>query len=222
MSDLLRKVRSSPMACRVAPFLIFAALTSCQGLFGEASKYWLYFAKSVLGIFLLYAVWPAAKELRCTISLEAVLAGVGVIVMWIALDPIYRKFLNPDKLWNPNEEFGAGSPMAWFFIIARIAGATLIVPPIEELFYRSFVYRYVISARFEDVPLRRFHMGSFLITSIIFGLSHREWLAGILCGMAYQWLVIRRGHLGDAVSAHAISNLLLGLWVVNQRAWQFW
>jgi CAAX prenyl protease-like protein len=63
---------------------------------------------------------------------------------------------------------------------------------------------------------------SFLVTSLIFGLSHREWLAGILCGFSYQWLVIRKGHLGDAVTAHAISNLLLGLWVVYQGAWKFW
>ena len=58
--------------------------------------------------------------------------------------------------------------------------------------------------------------------SIIFGVVHREWLAGILCGAAYQWLVLRRGHLGDAMTAHAISNLLLGIWVAYKGAWHFW
>ena len=210
------------MASRVAPFLIFALFTSCQGLFGESSKYWLYAAKSFLGIFLIWAVWPSVKELRWTVSIEAILVGVGIIVIWIALDPFYPKFLNPGKEWNPNAQFGPGSGLAWFFIVSRILGATLIVPPLEEMFYRSFVYRYVISPRFEEVPLRKFHLMSFLVNSLIFGLSHREWLAGILCGFSYQWLVIRKGHLGEAVTAHAISNLLLGLWVVYQGAWKFW
>jgi uncharacterized protein len=75
---------------------------------------------------------------------------------------------------------------------------------------------------FEQVALKTFHLGAFVITSVLFGLIHREWLAGILCGMAYQWLVLRKGHLGDAMTAHAISNFLLGAWVVYKGAWEFW
>jgi CAAX prenyl protease-like protein len=222
MTELLRKLRNSPLASRAAPFLIFAALTSCQGLFGEASKYWIYFGKSVLGIFLLWAVWPSVKELRWTVSLEAILVGVGIIVIWVGIDRFYPKLVNLGKPWNPNIEFGQGSGLAWFFIVSRILGSTLIVPPLEEIFYRSFVYRYVVSQNFLEVPLRTVHPVSLIVTSTVFGLSHREWLAGILCGLSYQWLVIRKGHLGDAVTAHAISNLLLGGWVVYRGAWQFW
>jgi hypothetical protein len=61
-----------------------------------------------------------------------------------------------------------------------------------------------------------------VVTSLIFGLVHYEWLAGILCGLVYQWLVIRKGRLGDAMTAHALTNLLLGLWVVWRGAWGFW
>ena len=96
------------------------------------------------------------------------------------------------------------------------------MPPIEEMFYRSFLYRYIIKPEFEKVSLQTRHWGAFIITSVLFGFVHREWLAGILCGAAYQWLVLRRGHLGDAMTAHAISNLLLGLWVAYQGAWKFW
>jgi CAAX prenyl protease-like protein len=225
MKHLLSKLRSFPLATRALPFLLFAGLTSCQGQFGPESAYWIYFAKSLFGAAMLAVIWRSIDELRWTISLEAVLVGAGVIVIWIGIDPFYPKLPMLNKVsvhWNPPAQFGEGSVLAFFFIVARIAGASLVVPPLEELFYRSFVYRYIVNQNATAVPLRQFHGGAFFITAIIFGFAHREWLAGIICGCAYQWLVLRRGHLGDAITAHAISNLLLGLWVVYKGAWEFW
>ena len=40
--------------------------------------------------------------------------------------------------------------------------------------------------------------------------------------MIYQGVVLRTNRLGDAITAHAITNLLLGLWVVTQKQWHFW
>ena len=128
----------------------------------------------------------------------------------------------PRNPWNPNIEFGINSPVALLFIIARIVGSTLVVPPLEEMFYRSFVYRFLARKDFLAVPLSQFIFRPFVITSVVFGLAHHEWLAGILCGFAYQGLIIWKGRLGDAVTAHAITNFLLGLWVVWQGAWHFW
>jgi len=62
----------------------------------------------------------------------------------------------------------------------------------------------------------------FLVTSVFFGLVHSEWLAGIICGGIYQALVIRHNRLGDAMTAHAVTNLLLGIYVVWKGQWQFW
>src|SRR5262249_45354781 len=103
-----------------------------------------------------------------------------------------------------------------------IAGSTLIVPPLEEVFYRSFLYRYLIRPDIQAVSLHAFRMHSFIITSVLFGVSHQEWMAGILCGAAYQGLVCWCGRLGDAMTAHAITNFLLGVWVVWRGEWHFW
>jgi CAAX prenyl protease-like protein len=62
----------------------------------------------------------------------------------------------------------------------------------------------------------------FLATSLIFGFEHQEWLPGIVCGFAYQGLVCWKKRLGDAITAHAVTNLLLGLWVVWRGEWKFW
>lgn len=227
--------RGNPMLPRVLPFVIFLGLTFCQGKLGEASRYWIYLAKTLIGIGLVWSAWEFVPECRWKIGWEAVVVGVVVCVVWVGLDPfvpslndLMVKFgwskpkATPDLPWNPHAQFGAGSALAWLFIVARILGSSLVVPPLEETFYRGFLYRMVANPDFEKHPLSKLHPVGFVVTALIFGLSHNEWLAGILCGMAYQWLVIRKGRLGDAMAAHAITNFLLGLWVVGRGAWNFW
>jgi CAAX prenyl protease-like protein len=220
MELIIRKLRASPVSARVMPFIVFAALTSCQAFFGEGGKYWFYIGKTFVGVFLIWAVWPVVQEMRWHISWEGILAGVFVFVLWVGIDPFYPKFVKAETLWNPFEQFGKST--AWLIIAIRILGSTIVVPPLEEMFYRSFVYRYIIKPDFMSVTLSNFHPLSFIITSVVFGVVHREWLAGIICGLVYQWLVVRKGRLGDAMTAHAITNLLLGVWVVYKGAWQFW
>jgi CAAX prenyl protease-like protein len=99
----------------------------------------------------------------------------------------------------------------------------VIVPPLEEVFYRSFLYRYFVRLNFQAMPLGQFHTLSFVVTSAIFGLMHPDrWLAGVLCGLAYQGLVVRNNRLGDALTAHGITNFLLGIWVIWKGDWSFW
>ena len=242
---LRKPFSASPLLVRVAPFVIFLALTFCQGQFGTGSAYWFYLAKTLAGAWLIWEMRPFVSEMRWAMSWEAVVVGVGIFAIWVGLDPFYPHskeilqngiypFLkkiglgilcsdsNPEKLWNPNTQFGAGSALAWLFIVTRILGSTFIVPPLEEVFYRSFLYRYIAKPDFQSVPLNQLLPLPFLATAAVFGFSHNEWLAGILCGAAYQWLVIRKNRLGDAMTAHAITNFLLGLWVVWRGAWHFW
>ncbi len=219
---VVKKVRGSAVLIRAIPFLIFITLTSCQGLFGEASRYWIYAGKSLLGAGMIWGMWPFVAEMRWVLSWEAVVTGVAVLVMWIGIDDFYPKFGRPAAGWNPPAQFGQGSTLTWIIIVARILGASLVVPPLEEVFYRSFLYRYLIKSDLQSVPPGFFNWKAFLATSVVFGFSHYEWLAGILCGFAYQGLVCWKKRLGDAITAHAITNFLLGLWVVWKGAWHFW
>ncbi len=214
--------RQTPIHARVAPFVIFVALTACQGQLVESSRYWIYALKTILGAWMIWAVRPAVEEMKWKFSVEALLVGVGVFVAWVGLDSLYPKLSEAGKPWNPNVEFGEGSPMAMAVIATRILGSSLIVPPIEEIFYRSFIYRYMVDQDFMKVGLSAKSWKALAITAGVFGFAHHEWLAGILCGLAYQWLVLRKGRLGDAITAHAITNFLLGIWVVWKGAWNFW
>ncbi len=223
MHFLRKKFAESPVYARVAPFVIFLVLTFCQGLFGEAGRYWFYLIKTVVGAWLIWQMWPHVREMRWALSWEAVVVGVAVCVMWVGIDPYYPKFGKPGPEWNPHQVFGTNSAGAWMFILVRLLGSTLVVPPLEEVFYRSFLYRWFVKIDFQSMPFNQFHALSFVVTAIIFGPGqHYQWLAGILCGLAYQWLVWRRNRLGDAMTAHAITNFLLGVWVIWRGAWQFW
>jgi CAAX prenyl protease-like protein len=223
MGKIKAKLASSPMLVRVGPFFVFLVLTSLPSVMGEASRYWLYLAKTMVGAGMLWMVWPYVSEMRWKISTEAVIVGVLVFGLWVGLDNLYPKFGKSEPGWNPHKQFGAGTALAWFFIFVRIICGTLIVPPLEEVFYRSFAYRFIVRPDFQTVPVGEFRWSAFLITSIAFGLVHpQQWLAGILCGFAYQSLVCWKKRLGDAMTAHAITNLLLGLWVIWKGAWNFW
>ena len=232
----LRKFLSvSPMMARVAPFIIFVLLTAAQGKCGPASAYWFYLAKTLVGLWLLLEIRPLVTEMRWAFSWEAVAVGVAVFAVWVGINgewttqhSLWVKLglshapAKAASVWNPNDQFGAGSALAWLFIVTRILGSTFIVPPLEEIFYRSFLYRCIANQNFLSVPLNKFLPLPFLVTALVFGFSHNEWLAGILCGAAYQWLVLRKNRLGDAMTAHAITNFLLGIWVVWKGAWNFW
>jgi membrane protease YdiL (CAAX protease family) len=246
MTSLIQKVQSSLLLVRAVPFVIFITFTMFQGKLFPNSQYWIYLIKSLAGAWLLWIVWPHVSEMRWKISWEAVIAGIGVFVMWVGLDPYYprvdevmRRFVCPvltqiglaswcpsesteRALWNPFAAFPTNTALAWLIVAGRIIGSSLVVPPLEEVFYRSFLYRYIVKPDFQNVPLNQFRFWPFLATAAVFGFAHFEWLAGILCAFAYHGLIFRHNRLGDAMTAHAITNFLLGVWVVWKGQWQFW
>ena len=231
----LEKFRRHPAGVRIAPFVVFVLLTAAQGRFGAASAYWFYLAKTLAGLWLVLAIRPLVAEMRWAFSWEAVLVGGGVFAMWVGIsggwvtqDSLWLKLglsqpaSAANSIWDPHIQFGGHAVVAGCLLAVHVLGMTFVVPPIEEIFYRSFLYRYVARHDFLSVPLNYFSLRSFLVTAVVFGISHNEWLAGILCGAAYQWLVLRKNRLGDAMTAHAITNFLLGLWVVTRGEWHFW
>ncbi len=222
MQFLRKKFQESPELPRVAPFAIYAVLSFMQAG-GDQARFWLYIVKTVLAAWMIWEVRPFVLEMRWKISWEAIVVGVAIFAIWIGLDGYYPRLSTLDAGANPFKQFGDGSALAWTYIVVHIVGMTFIAAPAEEIFYRSFLYRYFVKTDFLAMPLNQYHGLSFFVTSIIFGIMHPDrWLAGIICGLAYQGLVIHKNRLGDAMTAHAITNFLLGVWIVWKHEWSFW
>ena len=223
MNSLYKKLQESAILARVLPFLIFVTLTSTQGILGPESHFWIYLLKTLLGVWMVWIIWPLVGEMRWAFSTEAIGGGILVFIVWIILDNFqYPKLTPSDDAWNLNKHFKQDSVLFWLFVTTRIIGSTLIVPLLEEVFYRSFLYRYILTKNWLFTPYNLFDIRPFIITSIIFGLTHSHWLAGVICGMIYQAIVLKTNRLGDAITAHAITNCLLGFWVITQQNWHLW
>ncbi|MBV8781673.1 MAG: exosortase E/protease, VPEID-CTERM system [Phycisphaerae bacterium] len=145
--------------------------------------------------------------------------GAGVFFIWIVL-----KGMNPSDSKNT---IAAGlaamsSQLALIWITFRVIGSVIIVPIVEELAFRGYLVRRLISSDFEAVPRRQFTWISFVTSSLLFGLLHGSWVAGTLAGMSYALAIYRRGRIPDAVLAHSTSNALLAAYVLKTGNYALW
>jgi CAAX prenyl protease-like protein len=220
-----------PETPRILPFAVFMLFTIIPASVFPGAEYWLYAAKTVAVAGLLWSIRRWLPEMKWAVSWEAVGIGILIAVVWLGLPtikPPWELFSSGTEaaktadVWNPLAYFAGNPALGWAFLLIRTVGRSLVVPAVEEIFYRGFVYRYVISPHFTEVALNRWHTGAFTLTSLMFGFAHGDhWLQGILCGTAYQWLVLRKARLGDAMLAHAITNLIISVYAVATNQWQF-
>ncbi len=160
-----------------------------------------------------------------------VLGGVLVCVLWILPEQwaVYRDFslLGFLGLGGSGAPSGEPSPYepavcGWTLTWVKLIGSAFIIAPVEELFFRSFLYRWLQKSDWTKVDLRQFDWSAFLWMVGLFALEHHtRLLAGAMAGACYGYLAIRRG-LGAAILAHVVTNLLLGLYVIYTGKWGFW
>ena len=110
----------------------------------------------------------------------------------------------------------------YLLIFFRLLGAVIVVPIFEELFWRSFALRWLIDENFNSVPIGTFTWFSATAVILAFGFEHHRWLAGILAGVLYHALLYYKKDLSACVIAHAVTNLLLGIYVLSTQQWSFW
>ena len=219
----------SPAAlARSIPFVVFMALLALRGYlpasFGLDAR-WIYAAQTLVVAGLLAWYWRGYGELARQNLPDAretgwaVAIGIVVFALWVKLDAPWMQLGQATASFVPLD--GAGQPI-WPLIALRIAGAALVVPVMEELFWRSFLMRWVQHPGFERVDPQTVGAKAVLVSTFVFTLAHTLWLAAIVAGLAYALLYRRTGKLWSAVIAHAVTNGLLGIWVIRTGRWEFW
>ncbi|HET6335628.1 MAG TPA: CAAX prenyl protease-related protein, partial [Polyangiales bacterium] len=109
------------------------------------------------------------------------------------------------------------------WIAVRVVGSCLVVPIAEELAFRAYLLRRLISPNFLEVSKTQLTVVSFLASSLAFGLLHgRDWIAATVAGVAYALAQRVRGRTSDAVVAHAVTNALIAIAVLVFGAYWLW
>jgi CAAX prenyl protease-like protein len=215
---------------RVIPFAAFMAFLALRGAMPQHGGWgidprWIYGLTVVVVGGLLAWWWREYGELAGQVApdareaLLAVVVGVAVCALWIRLDSPWMRLGEPTASFLPLDAQGQ---LDWPLLIVRWLGAALIVPVMEELFWRSFLMRWLDNPTFEACVPQRIGMRAIVLSTFVFMLAHTLWLAAIVAGLAYAWLYVRTGKLWVAVIAHAVTNAVLGAWVVVTRNWAFW
>ncbi len=219
---------SSAALARIIPFAAFMGLLALRGHLPESQSIdprWIYGLSVLIVGGLLAWFWrdygelvrqnlPSRREVQWSICV-----GLLVFGLWIHLDASWMQLGEPSASFLPLDAEGR---LIWPLIALRWIGAALIVPVMEELFWRSYLMRWIESPQFETVNPQRVGPKAIVLSTFVFMLAHTLWLAAIVAGLAYAWLYVRTGKLWTAVIAHAVTNGVLGLWVIHSGQWQFW
>jgi len=216
------------LVARTLPFALYMVILVTAPLVADAvpalDGRWLYPVKVATVAVALVLLWRQFGELKTQRlglggTLLAVAGGVAVFLAWINLDLPWLSIAADRAGYVPLAADGA---VDWRLALPRLAGAALVVPVMEELFWRSLVMRWLDRRDFLAAPAGAVSLRALLISSLVFGLEHYLWFAGILAGLVYGQLYRRSGNLWSPIIAHAVTNGLLGVWVLWSGQWQFW
>jgi uncharacterized protein len=226
------------------PFLVYMVATALEpasdgcALCFARSYPWAYAIKIALTVAAVVFVWPGYRKFPLRLSPLAIVVGLIGGPLWIALclPHLEHTYLLPwlqhvglAKLigigdrpaFNPlDAKYGLSAVGVWSFLAVRFFGLVLVVPLIEEFFLRGFVMRFVVERDWWDVPFGKANWLAIVLGTAVPMLMHPELLAALAWFSMITWLMVRTRNIWDCIVAHAITNLILGLYVVHFGVWR--
>ena len=187
-----------------------------------APEFWIYPLQTLLcaGLLIFFRRNYEFQALHRPMLVVAI--ALFVFLLWIAPQQFLhlsarREGFDPD-IWATNPLF------YWSTLVLRFLRLVIVVPLIEEIFWRGFLLRYLISEDFASVRFGTFSWFSFFVVTIGFALSHSmaDWPAAIATGALYNLVAYRTRSLLSCVATHSLTNLALGFWILSTRQWGFW
>ncbi len=222
---------TGPAVVRIAPFaayilfLAFDATISPWVMGMGLDARWLYACRVGAVALLLAGFWRSYAELAWPADVPArmwavsLFAGLAVFALWVMPYPAWATLGGASAGFSPLRADGSIDPL---LAAVRISGAALVVPVMEELFWRSYLMRWLENAGFMAVDPARIGLRALVFTAALFAVEHDLWLAGLLAGLVYGWLYIISRNLWVPVLAHAVTNGVLGFWVLHTGVWRYW
>jgi uncharacterized protein len=247
MNTLLQKHRWLPF---LLPFIVFLVVGSFEPapdkpggeIIGLSIPYayypWIYTLRIALTLAAMLAVLPGYREFPFRVSLWGPLVGVVGVVIWVALcqldvehhylQDVFQKvglggFIGAGQRaeFNPLKELAGQPAWAWCFLAIRFAGLALVVPVVEEFFLRGFLLRFIVKPEWWTVPFGQATRSAVVVATLYGVLAHpAELLAAAVWFSLVTWLMVKTRNIWDCVAAHAVTNFLLGVYVVVFDQWR--
>jgi CAAX prenyl protease-like protein len=217
----------NPAVAYVAPFLVFVLFLGLQRSF-HLDVAVAHAVRFVLVTAVLLLVSRKVVTLRASSWGGSLLCGVAVFVVWIAPDLLWPGYRSHWLFQNSiTGEVASSVPAALkgslWFIVLRTASCALLVPVLEELFWRGWMTRWLVKPDFLLVPLGTFTLSSFLIVTVLFASEHGPfWDVGLAAGAIYNWWLWRTRNVADCIVAHAVTNACLSAYVLASGRWEYW
>ncbi len=209
-------------------FMVLLALSDGVRTFFKGSpvfalqepKYWVFPLQTIACGALLFHYrrdYPLGKPRRAGF---AIFMGVLVLGIWISPQELFRA---PRRFegFDPNVFAGLVYSAS---LTLRFLRLVVVVPLLEEIFWRGFLLRYLVQADFERVPFGSFAPVPFAVVTLLFALAHPgpDFWPAAATGALYNLVAYRTRSLSSCVLAHALTNLLLGIYIMHTGQWGFW
>jgi len=243
-------VERQPWIVFVLPMAVFLAIGALEptpetqggSAIGLAIPYtwypWIYTLKLVATLAAMALVARGYRQFPLRIGPLALALGMVGAFVWIGLAELdlERAYLQPllqrvrlgwlidsgeRSGFNPLEQLADQPAIAWAFLAVRFFGLVAVVPVIEEFFLRGFLMRLVVAEDWWNVPVGKANAAAVVLATVVPMLMHPgELLAAAAWFTMVTWLLLRTRNLWDCVAAHAVTNLLLGVYVVATGHWR--
>jgi CAAX prenyl protease-like protein len=225
MNSLLQKY---PLLTWVAPFAIFMLLLALAPSLPFGQPWESVFRVGVLLLVIAMFSGAIVRTMRVQHAVASIALGLAVCALWVAPDllfPGWRShwlFQNSvtGTITNSIAPAELANPVV---LVLRIARAALLVPVLEELFWRGWLPRWIVNNDWQRVPLGTFNTLAFVATALLFAAEHGPfWEVGLACGLIYNWWMWHTKSLGDLVLVHGVTNAALAGYVLVTGRYEYW
>ena len=217
---------TSGTAAYIVPFLAYVGMLAAEHAFGWPVQV-MYPVRCAISAALLLLFSRRLLTGRPSRIFASLGVGIAGFLIWIAPDRLfgYRHFWLFDNSWTGTAATSVPAVLhaSMAFRAVRVLGSTVLVPILEELFWRGWLMRWLIDPQFRRLAVGAYAPGAFWLTAVLFASEHGPyWEVGLAAGILYNWWAIRTGNLADCMVAHAVTNGFLGVYVLLADQWQYW
>lgn len=215
---MMDRIAQHPAFAYCLPFGVYMGVLALEPLAGKAAP--LVYPMKALAVALAIGwVWRRWPDLSVNRVGGTIVVGTVGFILWVALDPVLPNWREDNKAFNP---WTLEPHWAVGWLLVRVVGAALLVPVMEEIFWRGFIQRWIDQEDFEKVPVGMFSVPSFFGTMVLFALAHVEFFSAMIYAALVGWWFVKTRSIGNAILAHAVTNFLLALYVMFTGSWYFW